>query len=96
MQSKNNYLVCPLYLEKNCFFGCDYYGNYTLCQLCDKDKDFDECSRINYLYEEDCYKIQTYYFNETDKFALICKKFKEFIILIIDHDKLELIEKKIV
>ena len=90
---KNDYLVCSL---NNYRYYFQYY-NFTDCVLCDEHKDYDdECDFIDYLYEYDCSDIETYYFNEVDKFVLICKKFKEFMLFIIDHDLKQVdYEKKI-
>ena len=91
--NKNNYLICPLFVEEQYIYN-NYY-NFTTCQLCDKDNDYDKCSYINYLFEEGCSDLKAYYFNETDKYVLICKTYNEFILLIIDHNSKILISRKI-
>jgi len=94
---KDNYLICPLFLEKECNYNyCNYKGNFTFCSLCDKNNDFGNCNLIYYSYLEDCSKIKTFYFNNSDKFALICKKFNEFILLIIDHQLMNVISSYII
>ena len=92
---KNNYLVCTLYKEKQCYYDyyCYYFGNFTECELCDNDNNYDKCPYISYLYEKECSIIKSFYFHETDKYVLICKKFKEFILSTIDYDKKEVISK---
>ena len=92
--NKNNYLICPLFVKKQCINNACY--NFTNCQLCDKDNDYNKCSFINYLFEEGCSELKAYFFNETDKYALICKTYNEFILLIIDHDSKILISRKII
>ena len=90
---ENNYLVCAL----NNYGDYFQYYNFTDCALCDENRDYDdECDYIDYLKEYDCSEIKTYYFNEVDKFVLICKKFKEFIIFIIDYDLRQVDDEKII
>ena len=95
---KNNYLVCTLYKEKKCYYNdyCDYFGNYTECELCDKNNNYDKCPYISYSYEKDCSSVKSLYIHETDKYVLICKKYKEFILSTIDHDKKKVINKNII
>ena len=93
----DNNLYCSLYL----IYNEDYYypkiiGNLTYCMLCNEYYFFDECINIDFTREEGCSHIETYYFNETDKFILICKKFNEFILLIIDYHLKEAINRKII
>ena len=94
---KNNYLVCPFFkIKTNCNrYGC-YYYNYTYCKLCDENHDFDLCSFIEYSQEYHCLNIETYFFSETNEFAFLCKTFNEFILLIIDHTKKRVIQRKII
>ena len=93
---KDNYLVCP-FLEKIKVSLLDYYYiNYTYCYLCNKDKDFGNCLYIKNSYEEDCSQIRTYFFKETDKYGVICQRFSKLLLLIIDHEKTEVINRKII
>ena len=87
---KNNYLICPLFLEIN-----DEY-NFTQCKLCDNDRDFSRSLFIENSYEEDCSHIKAFYFEETKKFGVICQKYNEFILLIIDSNIKEVINRKII
>ena len=48
-----------------------------------KEEDFEE---IEYLDFKDCRDLNTYFFNETNQFVLICKKNLEFKLKIIDYD----------
>ena len=94
---KNNYLVCPFFtIQTNCNRYACYYYNATYCKLCDENHDFDLCSFIEYSQEYHCLNIETYFFSETNKFAFICKTFNEFILLIIDHTKKSVIQRKII
>ena len=93
-KSNKNFLVCPLFIEKNCYNNkC---SNFTKCQLCDENNDYNKCFNIEYSYEEDCCDIEVYYFNETDKYVLICKTFNKFILSTIDHDLKKVTERKII
>ena len=92
---KNNYLVCPLFLKKSCLNGiCNYFNNYTICMICEENQDFGYCPYISYTIEEDCFKVESFYFQDTGKFVLICKKFSEFILLTIDYQTKEAVSRK--
>ena len=95
----NNYLICPLYIIKN------NNNNFTMCQICDENKDFNDCDFVENLYEKDfvenlyekdCSRIKSFFFSEDNKYVLICKTFDEFILLIIDSDIKKAINKKII
>ena len=94
-KSDINYLICPLYVGR--FSSFDRYNiNFTNCQICDENKDFNKCDFVENLYEEKCSNIKAYFFNEKNEFALICKNFKEFILSIISQDTKKVIERKII
>ena len=95
--NEDNYLVCPLF-KKKIYISIQkqYFSNYTKCDLCDKNRDFGNCSYINNSYVEDCKQVRTYFFNETNKYGVICKRFNEFIFSIIDHHRTEVINRKII
>ena len=86
----NNYLICPLYIIKN------NNNNFTMCQICDENKDFNDCDFVENLYEKDCSRIKSFFFSEDNKYVLICKTFDEFILLIIDSDIKKAINRKII
>ena len=94
---KDNYLICPLYKEikytKNYHF---YYIYFTECDLCNKDLDFGNCQYISNSVEENCTHVKTYFYQETDKYGVVCQRFNELIFLIIDHEKYEVIDRKII
>ena len=94
---KDNYLICPLYKEikytKNYHF---YYIYFTECDLCNKDLDFGNCQYISNSFEENCTHVKTYFFQETDKYGVVCQRFNELIFLIIDHENYEVIDRKII
>ena len=79
---KNNYLICPLYITKN----FNNKNNFTICQICNKNKDFNDCDYVDNLYEKNCSHVKSFFFKEVNNYALICKTFNEFILLIIDND----------
>ena len=94
-KSDINYLICPLYVQKY-FYNMGNYFNFTNCQMCDENKDFNKCDFVENLYEEKCSNIKAYFFNEKNEFAFICKNFKEFILSIISKDTKKVIERKII
>ena len=94
-KSDINYLICPLYVGKFSSFG-RYNINFTNCQICDENKDYNKCDFVENLYEDECSNIKTYFFNEKNEFAFICKNFKEFILSIISQDTKKVIERKII
>ena len=83
-----NCLVCISILE--------YSNTHVECYLCDKDQNINKCLYIDNSYEEDCSHVRTYFFKETNKYGVICQKSNEFIFLIIDHQQLQVINKKII
>ena len=88
----NNYLICPLVYDINYW----YNNNFTICQICDKNEDFNNCNYIDNLYEKDCSKVKAYFFKEVDNYALICKTFGKFNLLIIDFVSKKVINRKII
>ena len=99
-KSKNdNYLACSLHIifyQKKHPNSDIYTSNFTDCMICNQSDIFGDCPFIKNSYIEDCSRLKTYYFLEKDLFVLICKKFNEFILLIIDSDKHQVIDKKII
>ena len=94
---KDNYLICPLY--KGIKYTKDYHFYYiyfTECDLCNKDLDFGNCQYISNSVEENCTHVKTYFYQETDKYGVVCQRFNELIFLIIDHEKYEVIDRKII
>ena len=88
----DNYLICPLLSQR---MNGIYY-NYTKCYLCNKEKDFGSTRSINNSYTEDCSKVRTYYFNETNKYGVICQRFNEFIFLIINNQNIKVEKRKVI
>ena len=73
----NNYLVCPLFIK---YYYNIYEYKFSYCSICYDESDFNDCSDIDNLYEENCSNLETYYFNETDNFIMICQTQYEFIL----------------
>ena len=73
--------------DKSKIFACILLGDYsTQCFFNDKTKN-DDFNLISYSILQKCKNMETYFFNETNDFVLICKNGNQFQVERLDYKK---------